>query len=115
MSHPKRVTFSNSTPVQHVADTLPEGQSMAARMATIAERYAMLCVNPPILNEGEHAVMQAVLPAVGATVRPNMIRSLDALVVESSGGTPEQRIRLAGRIRKMLLADRMALIESLGR
>lgn len=115
MSHSKRVTFSNSVPVQQVADTLPEGQTMASRMATITERYAMLCACPPVLNESENAVIQAVLSPVGVMVTPNMIRSLDALVAESSGGTSEQRIQLAGRIRKMPLADRIALIESRGR
>jgi len=115
---PKRISFANSPPVQRVADSLPEGQSLAARMATIAERYAIICEHPPSVTEDERQIMRGLLK--GKTVNRGLVQDLpnllrDTLPTCASVAEIQATEALSERIALLSLGERIALIEDVER
>lgn len=113
---PKRISFSNSPPVQQVATSLPEGQSLAARMATIVERYAIICEHPPAISEDERQIMRGLLK--GKTVDRELVQDLpnllrDTLPTCASVTEVYATEVLSERIALLSLGERIALIESI--
>ena len=111
----KRPSIYMSRPLQAVAKQLREGQTLSARLATIAERYALVCREAPTLTERERDVLGNTLS--GSFIEPLLICHLDAEIEDSDAGD-ESELRelrdLAARVRDMTLAERVALVESLG-
>lgn len=111
MSKPKRVTFSNSLPVQRVMDSLPIGQSMASRMADIAERYEMICRMGPALTHDEQHLVRDVLDREGAS--PTIILKLEAHINQGAASGTRLCDALADKVSAMTIGERIAMIEAL--
>lgn len=87
-----------------IIDVLPENQSLASRMAAIAERYEMICNTGVTLTHDEESRLRAVLVRAGAGKK--VILTLGQLLShDDSGASAEVRLQFA---------DRVALIELLG-
>ncbi|OLO05306.1 hypothetical protein [Salinicola socius] len=108
----KRPSIYLSPPLQQVADNLRNGQSLSQRLATVAERYRLVCSNVPTLTENERVIVGSTLS--GSHVEPLLIKHLDDEIEDSDAGDLTERRDLAARVRDMTLAERVALIESLG-
>lgn len=108
----KRPSIYLSPPLQAVADALKEGDTLSARLATIAERYALICAQAPQLSERESLILGNTLS--GSFVEPLLIKHLDHEIEDSEVGDPSERRDLATRVREMSPAERVALVESLG-
>ncbi|SJN14839.1 hypothetical protein CZ787_17155 [Halomonas citrativorans] len=108
----KRPSIYLSPPLQHVAGNLRDGQSLSQRLATVAERYQLICKQTPELTDRELEILGSALS--GSHVEPLLIKHLDDEIEDSDAGEPAQRRELAERLRGMSIAERIALIESLG-
>lgn len=109
---PKRVTFRNSPPVQAVIDTKRKEQSLAARMATITDRYAMLLSDVPLISDNERHILCATL--CKAVIDHSFIRFLANEIRQVDAGSEAEREFLASRVDIMATGERIALIESMG-
>lgn len=108
----KRPSIYLSPPLQAVAEQLRDGQTLSARLATIAERYALVCRDVPELNERERHLLGNTLS--GSFIEPLLIRHLDAEIEDSDAGDESELRDLAALVRDMTFAQRVALVESLG-
>jgi len=108
----KRTSIYLSPPLGRVEEALRENQSLSGRMATIAERYALICSQLPYLTEQDRLLLGNTLS--GSLVEPLLIKHLDAELEDSDAGDPSALRDLAARVREMSYAQRVALIESLG-
>ncbi|WP_353981676.1 hypothetical protein [Salinicola endophyticus] len=108
----KRPSIYLSPPLQSVADAIKEGQSLSQRLATIAERYELICRQVPALTEAERDMLGNTLS--GSFVEPLLIKHLDAELEDSDAGDPSALRDLAARVRDMSYAERVAMVESLG-
>lgn len=109
----KRVSIYLTPPVQRVIDRLPESQSLTQRLAVMSERYELICGQTPPLTPDEHAVLAQTLS--GTFIDPLLIQHLDQEIADSDEGDPGAIAQFAERVAHMSYADRVALIESLGR
>lgn len=108
----KRPSIYLSPPLEKVADQLREGHSLSARLAEIAERYALVCEEPPELSDQERHLLGNTLS--GSVVDPMLIKYLHDEIEDSDAGTPEECRELAHKVRHLSYAQRIALIEKLG-
>lgn len=82
------------------------------RLGQIAERYALVCRKVPELSDAEKTILGNILSS--SLVEPLLIRHLDA-EIEDSDVADESVLRdLAERVRGMSIAERVAIVESLG-
>lgn len=110
---PKRISFSNSPPVQRVLATLPEGESLSRRMATIAERYAIICDDHPTMTDAEREILGRTLK--GHRVDHYFVRFFADEVRKAGGGSDQEREALAQRLESLSTGERIALIEDVER
>lgn len=108
----RRPSIYLSPPLERVNEALRDGQSLSARLATIAERYQLVCSQAPDLSDRERHLLGNTLS--GSYIEPLLIKHLDAELEDSDAGDPSDLRDLAARVREMSLADRVAMIESLG-
>ncbi len=108
----KRPSIYLNPPLQAVADQLSDSQSLSARLGTIAERYALVCKAAPSLSPQERDLLANTLS--GSFVEPLLIKHLDDEIEDSDAGDASALRDLAARVREMSLAERVALVESLG-
>lgn len=108
----KRTSIYLAPPLTRVEENLAEGRSLSARLATIAERYALICSQAPTLNDQERHLLGNTLS--GSLVEPLLIKHLDDELEDSDAGDLSALRDLAARVRAMSYAERVALIESLG-
>lgn len=108
----RRPSIYLSPPLERVADQLRKGHSLSARLAEIAERYALVCEEPPELTEQERHLLGNTLS--GSVVEPLLIKYLEHEIQDSDAGDQAELDALAARVRAMSYAERVALVESLG-
>jgi len=108
----KRPSIYLNPPLEKVGQALRPGQSLSARLGEIAERYQLVCSQPPALNEQEQLILAQTLN--GTLVEPLLIKYLDREIDDSDAGTEAERAALAEKIRSLTLAERVAAIERLG-
>ena len=108
----RRPSIYLSPPLERVVSQLGENQTLSQRLATIAERYELACSQPPDLTDDERQLLGSTLS--GTLLEPLMIKYLDAEIEDSDAGDPSALRDLAGRVRGMSYAERVAMIESLG-
>lgn len=108
----RRPSIYLSPPLERVNEALREGQSLSARLATIAERYELVCSEQPDLTDDERHLLGNTLS--GTLIKPLLIKHLDDEIEDSDAGDPSALRDLAARVREMSLAERVAMIESLG-
>ncbi|TFH84957.1 hypothetical protein EQG41_19745 [Billgrantia azerbaijanica] len=108
----RRPSIYLSPPLERVNEALREGQSLSARLATIAERYELACSQPPELTDAERQLLGSTLS--GTLLEPLLIKYLDREIEDSDAGDPSELRDLAARIRVMSYAERVAMIENLG-
>ncbi|MGM0927578.1 MAG: hypothetical protein ACQEXC_14325 [Pseudomonadota bacterium] len=108
----KRPSIYLSPPLEHVAEHLKDGESLSARLATIAERYAMICEEIPPLTDKQRHILGNTLS--GSVVDSMLIKYLHDELEDSDAGTQEECRELAHKIRHLSHAQRIALIEKLG-
>ena len=108
----RRPSIYLGPPLERVNETLREGQSLSVRLATIAERYELVCSQPPELTDDERHLLGGVLS--GTFIEPLLIKHLDSELEDSDAGDPSELRDLAARVRDMSYAERVAMIESLG-
>lgn len=108
----KRPSIYLSPPLERVYEALREGQSLSARLATIAERYQLICGQAPALTDAERDLLGNTLS--GSLVEPLLIKHLDDELLDSDAGDPSALKDLAARVKDMSYAERVALIESVG-
>jgi len=109
----KRVSIYLTPPVQRVIEQLPEDQSLTHRLAVMSERYELICGQTPPLSPDEHAILAQTLS--GTFIDPLLIQHLDQEIADSDEGDPAAIAQFAERVTHMSYADRVAMIESLGR
>lgn len=107
-----RPSIYMNPPLEEVRDSLPNGMSFAKRLGQICERYALICKRPPELTESERLLLANTLS--GSYIEPLLIRHLDAEIEDSDAGDESELRDLAERVRGMSIAERVALVESLG-
>ncbi|MCX2802267.1 hypothetical protein OQJ68_10765 [Microbulbifer thermotolerans] len=112
MAKQKRPSIYLNPPIERVQSELREGQSLSARLGQICERYALICRDVPELSEEERLLLANILS--GSYVEPLLIRHLDAEVEDSDVASRDELDALAGKIRDMSVAERVALVESMG-
>lgn len=112
MTKQKRPSIYLNPPLEKVQASLKEGESLSARLGQISERYALICRDVPELSDTEKNILGNTLS--GSLVEPLLIRHLDSEIEDSDAGDESQLRDLAERVRGMSLAERVALIESLG-
>lgn len=108
----RRPSIYLSPPLERVVDNLGERHTLSQRLATIAERYELACSQPPDLTEAERQLLSTTLS--GSLLEPLLIKHLDAELEDSDAGDDSALRDLAARVREMSLAERVAMIESLG-
>lgn len=109
----KRVSIYLTPPVQRVIEQLSESQSLTQRLAVMAERYELICGQTPPLTTDERAILAQTLS--GTFIDALLIQHLDQEIADSDEGDPGAIAQLAERVAHMSYADRVAMIESIGR
>lgn len=87
-------------------------EGVTGRLNQIFDRYQLITAKVPALTEQETVLLGNTLS--GSYIEPLLIKHLDDELLDSDAGTPDECQALADRIRNMTLAERVALIESLG-
>ena len=108
----KRPSIYMNPPLYRARETVRNGQSFAARLGEICERYQLICKQPPELSEREQVLLGNTLS--GSLVEPLLIKHLDDELEDSDAGDPSELRDLAARVRDMSIAERVAMIEHLG-
>lgn len=85
---------------------------VTGRLNQIWDRYALLCAQAPKLTDEECYLLGNTLS--GSYIEPLLIKHLDDEIEDSDAGDASALRDLAARVREMSLAERVALIESLG-
>lgn len=88
--------------------------TLAAAMAIAAERYEVIMKLTPVpeLAEAEKLIINEII--CGSVISPLTIKRMDESVAYCATGTEAERHALAEKISGWSVAERMAVIESLG-
>lgn len=109
----KRPSIYLNPPLERVQSSLGTDQSLSRRLGEIVERYELIITNPPTLTERERAIL--VETFADRDITPLVLKYLHDELIDHGVGDFETEVKpLAARIDSMILAKRVALIESLG-
>lgn len=108
----RRPSIYLSPALERINEGLRQGQSLSGRLATIAERYELVCSQQPDLSDNERHLLCSVLS--GTFIEPMLIKHLDSEIEDSDTGDIAAQRDFAARVRDMSLSERVAMIESLG-
>jgi hypothetical protein len=88
--------------------------TFSRRLGDIVERYdALMKLTPvPELTDEEKMIIGAVV--CGSVISPLTIKYMDESVIESGAGSSEFLQQLSGKVKTWSVAERIAVIESLG-
>lgn len=109
---PRNPSFTPSPALRAELNARRDTVGVTGRLNQIWDRYALICAQAPTLTEQERHLLGNTLS--GSFIEPLLIRHLDAELEDSDAGDPSELRDLAERVREMSLAERVAMIESLG-
>ncbi|NIC05247.1 hypothetical protein [Billgrantia bachuensis] len=109
---PRNPSFTPSPGLRADLNARRDTVGVTGRLNQIWDRYALLCAQPPKLTDEERQLLGNTLS--GSYIEPLLIKHLDAELEDSDTGEPSALRDLAARVREMSLAERVAMIESLG-
>lgn len=108
---PRNPSFTPSPALRENLQANREQHGVTGRLNMIWDRYALMLSQTPAMSEREWWIFGNTL--MGSYVEPLLIKHLDAELEDSHAGEPEERRRLADRVRNMSYGERIALIEKL--
>jgi len=88
--------------------------TFSRRLGDIVERYEVLMKLTPVqeLSDIEKMIIGEVI--CGSVISPTTIRHMPESIMDCATGTKEDRVTLSKAIKTLSMAERIAIIESLG-